>query len=89
MRLDYSKCDGCENKPYNEACQCTVDFTLDTKFSGSQVMMYYGLERLAFFYPEMYIGYSFRHFLAACLLEIAILNLNSCLTPAAVQCHVM
>lgn len=45
MRLDYSECNGCETKSYLEDCQCTVDFTLDTKFGGSQVMMYYGLER--------------------------------------------
>ena len=48
MRLDYSECNGCETKSYLEDCQCTVDFNLDTKFGGSQVMMYYGLERSVF-----------------------------------------
>merc|ERR1719204_244554 len=45
MRLDYSVCGECGSAPYTEQCTCTVDFTLDSKFSGSQVMMYYGLER--------------------------------------------
>jgi len=45
VRLDYSECEGCENEPYYVACECSVDFDLDTKFSGQNVMMYYGLER--------------------------------------------
>lgn len=45
MRLDYSECGRCHNAPYDKDCTCAVEFTLDTKFSGSQLMMYYGLER--------------------------------------------
>ena len=45
MRLDYSECDNCETVPYYEACNCTIDFDIDTKFSGRTVVMYYGLEK--------------------------------------------
>ncbi|KAL5267871.1 hypothetical protein ACHWQZ_G004798 [Mnemiopsis leidyi] len=47
VRLDYSNCSECSTNfnIYTDDCTCSVDFTLDTKFSGNQIMMYYGLER--------------------------------------------
>lgn len=45
VRLDYSECEGCENTAYDAECECSVDFDLDSKYTGQSVMMYYGLER--------------------------------------------
>ena len=47
IKLDYSLCNGCENRPYTEQCTCEMEFNLDSKFKGRTILMYYGLERLA------------------------------------------
>lgn len=44
-RLDYSLCNGCENRPYTEQCTCEMEFNLESKYKGRTILMYYGLER--------------------------------------------
>lgn len=50
FRMDYSSCEGqdrdpCFDKPYSDSCVCEEEFTLDSKYSGKQLIMYYGLEK--------------------------------------------